>query len=213
MKRIFFGGTFNPIHIGHTRLALESQQLLGAEFAFVPCGDPPHKAPEIGSEQRMAMVALAVAELNAAVNGDHFSVEPMEVERRERSFTINTLQRLRNRYPDDSLFWLIGMDSLVNLASWHRWQELTDWANLLVVNRPNWQLPTSGMVADWLIGKQVPPDQPPSYGSVVLLETTPLAVASSDLRQQMQRADIGKFLIPESVRQYAYEQRLYFRDS
>lgn len=212
MKRIFFGGTFNPVHIGHTRLALECQRQLGADLAFVPCGDPPHKVPEVTPEQRMAMVELAVAELNAVVGGNHFSVEPIEMLCNERSFTINTLQRLRQSYPDDCLFWLIGMDSLVNIASWQRWRELTDWANMLVVNRPNWQLPTTGVVADWLADKQAGPDQTHRFGKVVLLETTPLAIASSVLRQQMQRADVGKFLVPEPVRQYVYEQRLYFKN-
>lgn len=213
MKRIFFGGTFNPVHIGHTRLALECQEQLAAGFTFVPCGDPPHKVPEVDAKRRLAMVNLAVAELNGVTSGRPFTVEPMEVERPERSFTINTLQRLRQRYPQDSLFWLIGMDSLVNLASWHHWQEMVRWANLLVANRPGWQLPSEGAVACWLSGKEAPLGHSHAAGKVTTIDTTPLAIASSTLRQQMQKADFGKFLIPEPVRQYAYEQRLYIKDN
>lgn len=211
-RRIFFGGTFNPIHIGHTRVALECQQQLDADLVFVPCGDPPHKAlPEVSASRRLAMVELAAAELNATMGEARFSVDALEVESQERSFTLNTLQRLRQRYPQGPLYWLIGMDSLVNLATWYRWQELTDWANILVVNRPGWQMPSAGVVFDWLASKQG--QEPKDHGHVVLADTTPLAIASSVLRQQLHKQDFGKFLLPESVRQYAYEQRLYHRDN
>lgn len=215
MMRVFFGGTFNPIHIGHARLALECQQQLSVPLAFVPCGDPPHKArPDVTAAQRLAMVQLVVDELNAVVDQPYFSVESVEVELDQQSFTIVTLQNLRQRYPNDALFWLIGMDSLVNLASWHRWQELTDWANLLVVNRPGWELPRTGAVAQWLAPRLEDAAELRSQGSVaqgkvVLLQTTPLDIASSALRQQLYGADFGKFLLPESVRQYVAAQRLY----
>lgn len=209
-KRIYFGGTFNPIHIGHLRVALECQRQLDAEFSFVPCGDPPHKkSPEVAARQRLHMVKLAVAELNTAAGAESFFAEPMEVERSERSFTIKTVQSLRAAYPQDTLFWLIGMDSLVNFASWHRWRELVDFTNVLVVNRPGWQMPGHGVVGEWLQDKLVAPEAAPISGKVVMLETTPLAISSSNLRSQLHHADFAKFLIPESVRQYAYEQRLY----
>ena len=213
--RVFFGGTFNPIHIGHARLALECQQQLAAPLAFVPCGDPPHKAPpDVTAAQRLAMVRLVVDELNTVVDQPYFSVEPMEMELEQRSFTVVTLQNLRQRYPNVPLYWLIGMDSLVNLASWHRWQELTDWANLLVVNRPGWELPQAGAVAEWLKPRlekaaKVRSQGSVAQGKVVLLQTTPLDIASSALRQQLCRADFGKFLLPESVRQYVAAHRLY----
>lgn len=210
MKRIFFGGTFNPIHIGHTRLALECQQQLVAPLAFVPCGDPPHKTrPEVTAQQRLTMVGLAVDELNAAVNQTCFSVEPLETEVDRRSFTLITLQILRHRYPNDTLYWLLGMDSLATLATWHRWQELTDWANLLVVNRPGWTLPAEGVVAQWLKGKLTSDEQAGLHGNVVVVDSTPLDIASRTLRKQLQKADFGKFLLPESVRQYVSAQGLY----
>jgi nicotinate-nucleotide adenylyltransferase len=210
MKRVFFGGTFDPIHVGHTRLALECQQQLAAPLTFVPCGDPPHKELTFASaSQRLAMVNLAVDELNETVGAQKFFVERMEIDHDQPSFTVTTLENLRRQHPNDSLFWLIGMDSLVHLASWHRWQELVTFANLLVVNRPGWSLPHEGVVADWLRDRFIEQDKVAHCGGVVILPTTLLDLASTSLRQQLRQPDLGKFLLPESVRQFVAEQGLY----
>jgi nicotinate-nucleotide adenylyltransferase len=210
MRRIFFGGTFDPIHVGHTRLAMECQRQLAAPFIFVPNGAPPHKDfPQVAVAQRLAMVELAVEELNRACVQPSFAVDRLEIDLAAPSYTIVTLSTLRQRYPDDDLFWLIGMDSLVHLESWHRWQELTEFANLLVVNRPGWQLPQSGLVANWLAPKFAELDDAKQLGKVILLSTTPLDIASSTLKPLLQQSDRGKFLLPESVRDYIVAHRLY----
>lgn len=214
MKRIYFGGTFNPIHIGHTRLALECQQQIGGKCIFVPCGDPSHKRrPTVSAAQRLAMVSLATNELNSCAVGQPFSVEAFEVERTQHSYTLTTLQYLRKSHPQSCLYWLMGMDSLVNLATWHEWQSLTEFANLLVVNRPGWSCPKRGAVARWLNDRLAAPSHEALHGKVVLLETTPLAISSSQLRQQCLQADTGKFLIPEAVRDYIATHGLYRRES
>jgi nicotinate-nucleotide adenylyltransferase len=210
MRRIFFGGTFDPIHVGHTRLAMECQRQLAAPFVFVPNGTPPHKEhPQVSLSQRLAMVELAVAELNRASAMDCFAVDRLELDLAAPSYTIATLRTLRQRYPDDDLFWLIGMDSLANLATWRQWQELTDFANLLVVNRPGWQLPQTGSVAEWLKDRWLELSRAKRSGNVILLTTTPLDIASSALKQQLEQTDCGKFLLPESVRDYIRAHRLY----
>ena len=186
-RTLYLGGTFNPVHIGHTRLALECHLHTGAEVVFVPCADPPHKAiPSIASAHRLAMLRLAIDELNATVTGRSvFQLDLHEIERGGYSYTVDTLSFLRQSQPHAVLVWVIGMDSLVNLNGWHRWHELTDFANLLVIDRPGWQKPVAGEVAEWLREREGAAEQFSVSGGVAFLTTTPVSVSSSELRQEL----------------------------
>lgn len=210
-RTLYLGGTFNPVHIGHTRLALECHLHTGAEVVFVPCADPPHKAtPLIASDHRLAMLRLAIDELNATVTGRPvFQLDLHEIERGGYSYTVDTLSFLRQSQPHAVLVWVIGMDSLVNLNSWHRWHELTDFANLLVIDRPGWQKPAVGAVAEWLRGRECAAEQFSVSGGVAFLTTTPVSVSSSELRQQLAQGMPAKYLVPEPVDAYIRAHQLY----
>lgn len=210
-RTLYLGGTFNPVHIGHTRLALECHLHTGAEVVFVPCADPPHKtAPVISSDHRLAMLRLAIEELNATVTGRPvFQLDLRELERGGHSYTVDTLSLLRQSQPHAVLVWVIGMDSLVNLNSWHRWRELTDFANLLVIDRPGWQKPVSGDVAEWLRERECAAEQFSVSGGVALLATTPVSVSSSELRRQLAQGMPAKYLVPEPVGDYIRAHQLY----
>lgn len=210
--QLFLGGTFNPVHIGHTRLALECHLRTGAGVAFVPCADPPHKPhPEVSIAHRLSMLELAVAELNAVVaNEATFTIDRCEIEDISGpSYTFNTLHHLRRLRPQEVLVWLIGMDSLVSLHTWYRWRELTDVANLLVINRPGWQRPHEGEVAEWLSERERSLEQLDAFGGVAFLETTLVAISSTELRKQMAQGLTGKYLLPEPVQQYIQSHHLY----
>lgn len=210
-RTLYLGGTFNPVHIGHTRLALECHLHTGAEVVFVPCADPPHKAaPMISVDHRLAMLRLAIHDLNSTVdNRPVFHLDLSEMERGGQSYTIDTLSVLRQTQPHAVLVWIIGMDSLVNLNTWHRWRELTDFANLLVVDRPGWQKPVSGQVAKWLSDRECAAEQFAVSGGVAFLSTTPVSVSSSDLRRQLAQGMPPKYLVPEPVSEYIRVHQLY----
>lgn len=210
-RTLYLGGTFNPVHIGHTRLALECHLHTGAEVVFVPCADPPHKlAPGIATHHRLAMLRLAVEELNITVSRrDAFRLDLCELERPGLSYTFDTLTHLRQGQPYAVLVWVIGMDSLVNLDSWHRWRELTDLANLLVINRPGWHKPVSGEIAKWLSERECAAEQFGPRGGVAFLETSPVSVSSTALRQQLALGVPGKYLVPDPVCHYIQTQQLY----
>ena len=209
-RTLYLGGTFNPVHIGHTRLALECHLHTGAEVVFVPCADPPHKAaPVIPANHRLAMLRLAIEDLNISVARPMFQVDLSEVERGGVSYTVDTLAALRRNQPHAVLVWVIGMDSLVNLSAWHRWEELTDFANLLVIDRPGWQKPVTGEVVAWLRERECTAEQFGVSGGVAFLSTTPVSVSSTDLRRQLAQGMPAKYLVPEPVGDYIRAHQLY----
>lgn len=137
MKSIgLLGGTFNPIHYGHLRLAQEVADALGLDqVRVIPSAHPPHRPPPAASsEQRAAMVSLAIAD------NPLLMLDAREVQRAGYSYTIDTLISLRQELGDQvGLYWLLGNDAFLGLPGWHRWQELLDYCHLIVANRPGSQ--------------------------------------------------------------------------
>lgn len=214
-KRLFgtgvgvFGGTFDPVHIGHLRVALELQELLGlSEMRLIPCADPPHRdTPLAAGADRLVMLQRAVA------NGDCLRVDDREMHRAGPSYSIDTLLEIRRELGAATpLFFCIGMDSLVNLASWHRWRELLQQANIVVSARPGWQQPQQGPVAEWLADCQTEDFQAfreSTCGKVFIVAMTLLPISSTAIREGLKRGASPRFLIPDGVLDYIEEQRLY----
>ena len=127
-----FGGTFDPIHCGHLELAREVRAALDlVALRFIPAGDPPHRAAPVESAMhRLAMVELAIA--------DHpgLEIDAREIQRRGRSYTVETLEELRNEQPSRALALIVGGDAFLGFPSWHRWRERFDLAHIVVVARP-----------------------------------------------------------------------------
>ena len=125
------GGTFDPVHYGHLRTALELFQILNlAEIRFMPCQIPVHK-DEVHADpkHRLAMLELALA------GTPEFKVDHRELQRSTPSYMIETLISLRKEYPDTPLALIMGSDAFINLATWNSWQELTDYAHIVVAIR------------------------------------------------------------------------------
>lgn len=129
---ICYGGTFDPVHNGHLTIARTVRDALSAQVALLPAHDPPHKGPtRADSVQRAEMLALAV-------DGEPgIWVDRREMNRDGPSWTVDTLDQLRSELGVDApIAWLIGADSLLQLASWHRWRRLFELAHIVVVDRP-----------------------------------------------------------------------------
>ena len=129
---LVYGGTFDPIHLGHLLIARAARDRLHCDVHLMPAGDPPHRAPPGAcAEDRARMVALAIADEPGMVLDRH------ELEQRGPSYTVGTLEALRDRLgPTRPLAWLIGADSLLGLTRWHRWRDLLALAHLVVAERP-----------------------------------------------------------------------------
>lgn len=207
-KIAVLGGTFDPIHNGHLRVALEMKQQLGLdEVRLLPCHRPPHRgAPGGSSDARIAMVRLAVSEC------PELQVDDRELQRDQASYTIDTLRDLRRELGDDvSLIWALGVDAFASLDTWHLWRELLDHAHLLVLARPGYCLPEQGAVAELLRARQASASMldEQSRGAIVLPALSLLAISATAIRTQIARGESPQYLLPDAVWRYIVSHNLY----
>lgn len=202
------GGTFDPIHIGHLRPAIEAREALDlAEVRLLPNHIPPHRAsPLCSSEQRLAMVRLAAAETPG------FVVDERELGRDKPSYTIDTLIALRKELPDTPLCFLMGMDSLLGLPSWHRWQELLAYAHLVVSVRPGWQPDYPAEIEDLLHRRQSRDKldfHRHRHGRIWLCDNLPIELSATRLRTLLAEGRDPRYLLPASVASHIAKHGLY----
>jgi nicotinate-nucleotide adenylyltransferase len=203
-----FGGTFDPVHMGHLRLALELKQHLAMdEMRLIPCHIPPHRQPPIASaQQRAAMAELAVADCADLV------VDRLELNNPEPSYSLHTLKALRATLGGEAALCLaMGMDSLASLDKWHGWEELLGLAHLVAVARPGWQLPQAGPLSDYVTrhrGTGVALRERPC-GSIVIEELSLLPISASAIRNEIARGNSAQFLLPDRVWAYILRNNLY----
>lgn len=213
-----FGGTFDPIHFGHLRVALELKERLALDrLHILPCHRPPHRAaPETDSKHRLAMVQLAVA-------GDAaLWVDDRELKQTGPSYTVKTLESLREEVGAESALCLaMGVDAFLAIDSWHRWQDLLGLAHIVVMTRPGWQMPDAdsypdicnNSVASDLLQKHavasVEQLQMQAAGKILPLEVTALDISATQIRRLIAKGRSARFLLPEAVLQYIYQHKLY----
>ena len=210
------GGTFDPIHFGHLRLAEEARDALRLEqVALIPAGSPPHR----GTPQSSAAARLAMAELAVAGNA-HLMVDAGEIFADGPSYTVLTLQRLRALHgPARPLVLILGADAFAGLPGWHRWQELFELAHIAVANRPGyaphgrrWPAALSeeldAACADRISTDTAVLRRSPA-GQVVPFDMTPLAISASLIRDLIQAGHSARYLLPDPVLDYIGLHHLY----
>ncbi len=194
-----FGGTFDPIHLGHLRPVLETCDALALrEVRIVPCGEPPHRGAA------HAPAALRRRLVEAAIVGEtRFVLDARELERPGPHYTVDTLAAMRAEFGAATpLVLLIGADAFAALDRWHRWQELIELAHFAVLLRPGAALPEAGPVAALLAARRVASAallalQP--AGSIWLQPVTQLPISSSQLRELLARGASVRYLVPDAV--------------
>ncbi|MDP6024756.1 MAG: nicotinate-nucleotide adenylyltransferase [Pseudomonadales bacterium] len=205
-----YGGTFDPVHFGHLRSALEVHQILGvSETRLVPANIPPHRdSLSTTAEQRLAMLYLAVED------SEFLKVDDREIRRQGKSFTVDTLKSVRQEMTQDApLSFIIGADACVLLHEWHAWESMTEYAHLVILERPGYLAhEPAGDVADWLKGKLVDDPQclsQQSAGLVCRMRLTQLDVSATKIRDLVQRGDSIEYLLPRDVNRYIDKHQLY----
>lgn len=205
------GGTFNPIHNGHLHLAKQLQAKLNFESVrFMPAAIPALKdAPSVTRAQRAEMVDIAISEY------PDFTLDTRELSRSGTSYTIDTLTLLREELGKEiSLCWLMGSDAFAHLNAWHRWQELLNYAHLVVVKRPNSD-GLSDLNADiHMLRNQhetnsVEDLRQQAHGRILVQEIAALDISSSMIRDKLKKHEDVSKLLPREVLQYIQQHHLY----
>ena len=210
-----FGGTFNPIHVGHLRAAEEVAEQLGlARVLFVPAADPPLKRAD---GQALAPAADRLAWVTAAIRDNPlFEASALELERKGPSYTVDPLRALRAELAPAELVFVVGQDAFVDLDSWRQPEVLPTLAHFAVVTRP----PGGGDLPDWLPSSLAASCEIDADGQgarhreagtwIRRLEISALDVSATDLRHRLREGRSVRYLVPEAARE-AIEKSLSYR--
>ncbi|MCX9154717.1 nicotinate-nucleotide adenylyltransferase [Niveibacterium sp. 24ML] len=205
------GGTFDPIHNGHLRLAEEAVTQLGlGRIRLIPAGRPAHRgAPGASAAQRLDMVQLAAAE------NPRLEVDAAEVLSEAPSYTVPTLERLRAELGDArQLVLLLGADAFAGLPSWHRWTTLFELAHIAVATRPGHTLELAALspaLAEQCRQRESAADalQARPHGCIVRFPITALDISATAIRTLCARRESPRYLLPEGVVDYIAQHGLY----
>ncbi len=218
------GGTFDPPHIGHLRLASHFAKILHLdELLLIPSGEPWQKGSDITSaEIRYQLTEAAGIDLARALLylniPTQVSIDRLEIERCGPSYSIDTAKTLRERFgPEASLIWLTGVDSLIHLPSWNSWRDLFQYLNFAVASRPHYDLSAemSPEIKELLDTRQIQDPSPlenTPFGLIYVDEGLSVDLSSTDLRQRLKtasRSQIESEQIPSHVLEIIANLGLY----
>jgi nicotinate-nucleotide adenylyltransferase len=211
------GGTFDPIHYAHLRLAQEIvDNLRLTQVKFVLAARPPHRDnPQTSARHRAEMVRLAIAD------NPLFALDTRELDRSGPSYSFDTLTSLRAELGAETpLCLIVGADAFLGLPTWHRWRELFELAHVVVAHRPGFTLGSSSpampaeLWEEWqqryCADAQIIKTSP--HGSILTQETTALDISASAIRELVSRGGNPRYLLPEAVLTYILEHQLYAKD-
>jgi nicotinate-nucleotide adenylyltransferase len=209
------GGTFDPVHFGHLRLAQEAAEILGLErVRWVPAGRPWHRTqPRAPARHRLEMVRLAIRRNRL------FELDDAEIRQTSPSYTVETLERLRAKLgAARPLVLLLGTDAFRGLTTWERWRDLFALAHIFVAQRPGHSLTPGGMPAalasEWRRRAGTPDAlRARPAGSVVTYGTTALDISASAIRAHFAQSRSPRYLLPAVVLDYIQAHRLYTREN
>lgn len=198
MRIGLIGGTFNPIHHGHLILSEYVRENCKLDkIIFIPTGLPPHKAwsavedPEI----RLKMTKIGIE------RNKYFNVSDIETYREGVSYTIDTITELKNLYPKDQLYFIMGADSLFELPTWKYYEKLISTTNIIVVNRPGGK--------NNLIGAKIKEYEDLFGANIIEIKSPLIDISSSDIRNRVKGGKSIKYLVPHKVEEYILQKSLY----
>ncbi len=191
-----FGGTFDPVHLGHLRSAVEIAELFDLEHVrLIPNAVPPHRAqPEATAQHRLLMLQLAVK------NSPNIIIDDCELQREGPSYSIDTVKLMREQMPDAALYLIVGTDAFQALDSWHEWQDLLTYCHIIVMQRPDQAFQLSETLQPWYQQHlALDADKQRLAGAIWPVTLTQLAISATEIRSKIRDGNSAAYLTPDPV--------------
>jgi len=200
-----YGGTFNPVHYGHLRTALEVNELFDLDdIRLLPCSLPAHREnPSVNAQMRLQMLQLAVKDY------PQLQVDSREIDRAGISYMVDTLAEVRAESPGTPIILFMGADAFNGLSGWHQWQALFDYAHIVVMTRPQF---IRNKLADFYSDKLVSSRESLNLsvsGKIFFQKVRDLDISATDIRNAFIENKNPSFLLPESIIEYIRAHKLY----
>lgn len=194
-----FGGTFNPVHLGHEHLLREVLNAVNIDRVIVmPSKIPPHKQAEnlASEDDRLQMCRLAFSEYKQVEVSDY------EFSRKGKSYSVYTVQHFKELYPDDQLYFIMGSDMLLSFHEWYRYQEILDMCGIICISRAD---EDSGKLKSYAVNLK-------SRYETIVLNVKPFEISSTEIRNRLKKHEDCSCYLNGNVVQYILDKNLYQRE-
>ncbi|MDD2659441.1 MAG: nicotinate-nucleotide adenylyltransferase [Methylococcales bacterium] len=200
-----FGGTFDPVHYGHLRSALEVKEIFGlTEVRLIPSAQPPHRdQPAATATMRLHMLELAIK------NQPGLIIDTRELNRHGASYMVDTLMSLRQEFPIEPLLLFIGGDAFNQLKTWHQWRHLFDYAHIVVMTRPGFELQNPDDFFKVRQAGKITQLAHNAAGKLYFQQVTQLDISATAIRNMIAEQKNPGFLLPDTVIAYIRQNKLY----
>ena len=205
-----FGGTFDPVHNGHTKIIQNLLELLPFdEIKVIPNGQPPHRTSVCSNNDRLEMVNLAFKGINQ-ISGDE-----REIHREGPSYAIHTATEILEEYHQDNIIWIMGSDAFSEIDTWFEWEDFLNIINILVMARPGSEIDSTSMAGTLILERQTSNIDDLSHGAgkILIVDIDPINISSTQVRSNLAAGETVNELILEDVSDYIDSGKLYTKPS
>ena len=205
-----FGGTFDPVHNGHTKIIQNLLELLPFdEIKVIPNGQPPHRTSVCSNNDRLEMVYLAFKGIN------QISVDEREIHRGGPSYAIHTAREILEEYHQDNIIWIMGSDAFSEIDTWFEWKDFLNIINILVMARPGSEIDSTSMAGTLILERQTSNIDDLSHGAgkILIVDIDPINISSTQVRSNLAAGEAVNELILEDVSDYIDSGKLYTKPS
>ena len=205
-----FGGTFDPVHNGHTKIIQNLLELIPFdEIKVIPNGQPPHRTSVCSNNDRLEMVNLAFKGIN------QISVDEREIHREGPSYAIHTAREILEEFRQDNIIWIMGSDAFSEIDTWFEWEDFLNIINILVMARPGSEIDSTSMAGTLILERQTSNIDDLSYGAgkILIVDIDPINISSTQVRSNLAAGETVNELILEDVSDYIDSGKLYTKPS